>query len=108
MLREERIVRKMHFPPRSIMCMENLQTALRESDGTISQATFRNVSCGYPDNSLMKLTMPLNKVHEDLQRALKYLDVGFTLTQEEVDTLIKLYMPRLKQVSSLVPYDGNR
>lgn len=106
--REENLVRKVHFPPRSFVCVDNLQSALRESGGTISQATFRNVTCGYPDNSLMKLTMPSSKVHEDLRRALKFLDVGFMVTQNEVDTLMKLYMPRLLQVSSPLLHDCNR
>mmetsp|Transcript_42501 Transcript_42501/g.79629 ORF Transcript_42501/g.79629 Transcript_42501/m.79629 type:complete len:1440 (-) Transcript_42501:261-4580(-) len=103
--REENLVRKVHFPPRSFVCVDNLQSALRESGGTISQATFRNVTCGYPDNSLMKLTMPSSKVHEDLRRALKFLDVGFMVTQNEVDTLMKLYMPRLLQMDPVATPD---
>mmetsp|Transcript_42499 Transcript_42499/g.79608 ORF Transcript_42499/g.79608 Transcript_42499/m.79608 type:complete len:1441 (-) Transcript_42499:261-4583(-) len=99
--RDESVVRKVHFPQQSLECMDNLQSALRESGGAVTPDSLRNVTCGYPDNSLIKLTMPVDRVHEDLQRALKFLDVGFMVTHAEVDELIKLYMPRLMEMGSV-------
>lgn len=94
-------MRKVHFPPLSLACAAQVEAALRQAAGAVTEDDLSNVTCGYPDNSLLKLTMPASLAHADLRRALTFLDSGLTLTQTEVDALILLYLPRVDQVRAL-------